>query len=354
MIASVNQFYLPFWVCLIWLSGSFLVDAFSTNKCDHDRLADEVRKLTTCTEKSLAKQVDEFLKNYKEQMKANDNVYDVAQGCEMIKKMSEDLQPCSSTYLNECFDDKIVQLFQELESSFQTASFCNADFNPQSVVELQNDLESKMKSVLGTVPQDYFSSIIKTDKNCKSFNFLQSLNMENKECASAYQTTSRNIKELQAFFMGVGQFPKDFSLCSTIDNALDSCMVENRCFSEQEMDLIKDVLLVQYKIIMDTIISIKNNFGTVENMLESLGKTKIKIGDRVISEPGQTKKENIDWIAIFRSFNVNTAMKSNIAKMVETFINDYKTRDCQGKVNSGQHLKTPILLLIVCIFALFL
>ena len=138
--------------------------------------------------------------------------------------------------------------------------------------------------------------------------------------------------------------PGDLSCCSTFDAILNSCSIENSCFSQREMDFIKDVLKILYKMAMDAVVRTHNKFGGkgfgVRNALDMINSTKIKIGNHVKDMS----------VYILPESSRSTEIKSKIIDIGEDIIEDYKTKDCQGIVNSSQRLDAPRLLFIVLIF----
>ena len=330
---------------LIYLTNFRLVSGFSTEKCNHDLLADQVSNLLTCYDDLVNKYVDMLVKDYKEQMERNDNVYDTAKACKILEKMIADEKPCLSPLYEKCFDVKISKITDELFKS--ATSFCGTGMDPQKVSKLQNEVQKKLNSLVPTDPQSYFLSMVKTDKNinnCQMDMMLLGDLMKNQDCASAiyqfasaYQTATMSVFQVRMS----GKMPEDFYMCSTIDNTLNSCSVENRCYSQQEMNLMKDVLRNYYKTLMDIIVAIKRNFGTVEKMLELIRKTRINVG---VGEQQVIPQQQLDMLA---SFSVNEDMETNINNMIDIIIHDYESRDCQGKVNSGPRLDAPGLLLVV-------
>ena len=161
--------------------------------------------------------------------------------------------------------------------------------------------------------------------------------MENQNCQSAYLSI---LEESNA----ASYMPGVLSFCSTFDTILNSCSIENSCFSQREMDLIKDVLKILYKTAMDTVVRAHNMFGGkgfgIRNALDMISSTKIKTGNRVKN------------IGVYIPLQIlrDTGIKSKIIDIGEDIIEDYKTKDCQGIVNSSQRLDAPRLLFIVLIF----
>ena len=322
---------------LIYLTNFRLVSGFSTGKCNHDMLAGQVRSLLSCYDDVINKYVDILVKDYKEQMERNDNVYDTAKACKIFEKMIANTKPCLSSLYEKCFDDKISKIVDELFNTI--TSFCGTGLDPQKIAQLQNELQGKLNSLVPMDQQSSFASMVKTDKNidnCQMDMMLLGDLMKNQDCASAYQTATKTVMQVQRS----GKMPEDFSMCSTIDNTLNSCSVENRCYSKQEMDLMKDVLRNYYKTLMNIIVVIKRNFGTVEKMLELITKTKIDVGGRVQQVIPQQQ------LYMLKSFYGNEEMKTNINNMIDIIIHDYESNDCQGKVNSGPRLDAPGLLLV--------
>ena len=83
-------------VCLlIILTTVWITNGLSTTKCDHDQLSKEVEKFTSCLNSELSEFVDQFLKNYKEQLTAKNNSYDLNKGCPVLQKHSGNVEQCA-------------------------------------------------------------------------------------------------------------------------------------------------------------------------------------------------------------------------------------------------------------------
>ena len=81
----------PMFYCLIVLTHGlgYFPSAYglAIDKCDHDKLSNAVSKLISCSGKIVDKYLEEFLKEYDAQLKANSNTFDVANVEGIIQKI---------------------------------------------------------------------------------------------------------------------------------------------------------------------------------------------------------------------------------------------------------------------------
>ena len=101
----------PMVYCLIILIlelGYFpLAHGLTIDKCDHDKLSDAMSKLFSCSGKIVDKYLEEFLKEYDAQLKANSNTFDLAKVDGIIQKINDDEQTCAIDFSKTCFSGKM-------------------------------------------------------------------------------------------------------------------------------------------------------------------------------------------------------------------------------------------------------
>ena len=97
--------------CLLMiLTTTWIANGLSIKKCDHDQFANQVEQFTSCLNLELSGLVDQFLKDYKAQVRANNNSFDLKKECPVIQKHTDNVAKCTVSLTSSCFDDKITDL----------------------------------------------------------------------------------------------------------------------------------------------------------------------------------------------------------------------------------------------------
>ena len=95
---------------LIILTTVWIINGFSTKKCNHNQLSDQLGKFTSCLNLEFLELVGQLLKDYKSQLKANNNSYDLTKGCPVIQKHSDNVAKCAMSLTSSCLDANITNL----------------------------------------------------------------------------------------------------------------------------------------------------------------------------------------------------------------------------------------------------
>ena len=338
MAGKINTLYVVvIFVFLISSIDFFGTNGFSTKKCNHDQFKNQYLKLLSCQTGVLNKYVDMLVNDYKEQIETN-GIYDLAKPCQIYKRMlNVNGSSCLSAYYGECFDNKFAKM------GFELLSPCFAVYDTGSNIQnirWENGYYQHSTAQAETALKRYLN-FDKNMKNCRMETYFWILVPElgkNQNCQSAIHEASNAM----SWSMPI---PGDLSFCSTFDAILNSCSIENSCFSQREMDLIKNVLKILYKTAMDAVVRTHNKFGGkgigVRNALDRINSTKIKIGNHV---------KDMSVYILTGYLRRSTEIKSKTIDIYENIIEDYKTKDCQGIVNSSQKLDNPRLHFMFLVF----
>ena len=96
---------------LIILATVWITNGFSTKKCDHNELSDQLRQFTSCLNSEFLDLVDELLKDYKGQLSANKRLsYDLKKGCPALQRHADHIEKCTVSLTSSCLDDKVTDL----------------------------------------------------------------------------------------------------------------------------------------------------------------------------------------------------------------------------------------------------
>ena len=315
---------------LIGLACCWIVDGFHTDKCPHDKLATQAKRFITCMHKSLVESTEHLLTDYRNQITANNFVYNATNGCQIFMGSLIEIKECSTTYLGQCFDNHPTKLQNDMFDSL--TQICETNFDSDKLEDWAKNFNHKLKnseiaklniSEVQTFLADFDKEdVVKNDRNCSEKEWEHSFEsgLENKEC----ETTLEQF--LVAFYSPQLELdvPTDMSLCTAMANVLGSCVKGNSCVSKREVELFHQLVWMAYQIPMDMLIKVKDTFGNLQHLDEKLDLTTFKFGKTEIAPQDEGsalgKLENLI-----------------VLHVIDGFIDDYDTHACRALVSHGLH-----------------
>ena len=326
---------------LVSLATIWITNGFSTEKCDHSQLSEKLQQLTTCFGTELSNLVDQLLKDFKEQVNANNNSYDLKKGCPAITSHSDNVKNCAIALASSCLDGKTTDLMKHVFKA--TSILCNNllyiikppgtwhTHGYQPPQELKNwivEFENQLK-LWDPNPLVAFTNLVELDKKCNQQTIASTYQkMDTTKCAIA----ADNL--ISPFKMYVnGQISQNVAVCTALDNLYESCVVENDCVSSQEIELIKKVAWRIYPLLMNTLVKIKDSFGGMKETIDVIGRTTFMLENKKVWGSLDSEMKN----SSFRS-----EIKSRIGGIGSKVIDDFENQKCQTKIaqqsgNSGQN-----------------
>ena len=369
------------WCLLTAIANFWMINGFSTDKCSHDKLADQIEEMITCLDTALPKSVDQVVKAFQSHLATNNNVFELIYGCKdvnPIKQLAKNAKNCAVSNSISCFNETWPQTYKTYKLTRLT-NLAKDILNTPSILcdELETmeknrdgglDKQSRRLEAIRWIldPFDAFTTLLELDKQCTP----QKLLAEISKVSKCQNETEHNLT-FQFEKLLDDQMPQDGSVCLSLDNALETCFIENDCISNQEMDLIKRIERVLYQISMKTVAKIRDNFGNAQALFDKLGEISFKVGKRELPNPfkpigdhnqihsraeygydseydsdgedymdyeedygedyGEDYEEDymdlIEWI---------TSDPKKPSTIVENMINDFKATKCQEKIHSMQ------------------
>jgi len=318
---------------LIILTTIWITNGFSTKKCDHNQLSDQLEKFVSCLDWEFLELVDELLMDYKSQVKATNNSYDLKNGCPVLQKHADHVEKCAVSLTSSCLNDKTTDIVKFLFE--YVCILCeNVEYaihpvrDPSLLPKKVKDWGAKSERMLDTNPwlQDPLAaliSLVKPDKKCnerKSGVVL--MNMQ-----SCWITSSR--ARMDPF--GKNPIPQDVAICSRLNYISESCGVENDCFSSQEMELIKKSTWRIYSMLMNTAVKIKDSFGGSNKAIDAIAKTSFMSGNEKFFGPLNSEIVNFK------------KDKSTYGMIADRAIDDFENKKCKETVSkqiAGTETKT--------------
>ena len=315
-------------LCLLMiLTTVWITNGLSTTKCDHDQLSNEVEQFTSCLNSELSEFVDQFLKNYKEQVTAKNNSYDLNKGCPVLQKHSGNVEKCAVSLTSSCLDDKATELVKQ---GFKgTDILCE---NLQIFIE-QGDVSLQPKEVRNwghDTDQQFrrsgLTSLVELDKKCNGTTIGSAFHKIYTCVLPNYYSIYGNIYSMTSS----GQIPQHTPICSSLDNLFKFCAVENDCISSREMELIKHVAWRMYQTFMNTAVKIKAAFGSSKNAIDEISKTSFMYGNEQHIGPLDSEIREED--------------RNKYGMIADRVIDDFEGKKCKEIVaeNSGTNQTYPI------------
>ena len=358
------------WCLLTVIANFWMVNGFSTDKCSHDKVADQIGEMITCLDTALLETVDPVVKAFQSHLASNNNVFELIHGCKdvnPIKKLADNIKNCAVSNSISCFNETWPQTYKTYKLTRLT-NLAKEILNTPSILcdELETmeknrdgglDKQSRRLEAIRWIldPFDAFTTLLELDKQCTP----QKLLAEISKVSKCQNETEHNLT-FQFEKLLDDQMPQDGSVCLSLDNALETCFIENDCISNQEMDLIKRIERVLYQISMKTVAKIRDNFGNAQALFDKLGEISFKVGKRELPNPFKPigdhnqihSRAEYDYDSEFYSeydsdlvdyekdymdlIEWITSDPKKPSTIVENMINDFKATKCQEKIHSMQ------------------
>ena len=311
------------------LACCWIVDGFHTDKCPHDKLATQSKRFIKCIHKSLEESAEHLLTDYRNQITANNFVYNATKGCQIFMGSLIELKDCRTTFLGQCFDNYPTKLENEIFDSL--THICETNFNSEKMVDWGKDLGHKLKNSTINEIQTFLAAVdkedvVKSDSNCSEEEWEHSFedDLESKQCEITRQEF--NV----AFYSPLLALdvPIHMSLCTAMANILGSCIKGNSCVSKREVELIHQLIWMAYQIQMDMLIKVKDIFGDLQHLDEKLDRTTFQFGRTEIAP----RDKGSNWEEIENLI---------VLHLMDGIVNDYETHACKALVSHGLHDLNP-------------
>ena len=269
-----------FCVILIWsIANIKLLSALQTPYCNHHRFESRLMKTLSCLENA----------NREIGLGSERNI-----GCDDIDKVHS----CTIDNIGTCFNEDIKNdLATILEMAKMeiagNGSLIKKHLNPMSDINLTcerftgPDKARVMNNAMALVQKysqnlrnpKFLDSIITLDNKCSFEDLIDSFGeLPQSPCVE------RNLMDVLLIFkevteiknLGLNQRSNNFgnlqspsSLCKEINEILN-CVKPNECFSAQEVQLVKKLVLTMYKMLLKSVIKITDKSGGIDKVIDSL------------------------------------------------------------------------------------
>jgi len=260
------------------LACTQLVHGFATTNCEHDQLVTQIKELLKCHQKNEDKFIDESEDIIKELIQNDQNSNFDDDLCPLVQKFARKEILCVNSLAETCFEQKIAGLVSEASSVFEgdcdTGPRGSGPINQKNLQTFMN----KVESTIGRSPAsiNYVVSKITFDKQCSLEERMNAFYKGSIECVMKkygnYGNNGRN--DIQ----NSGP-PSPIPKCNTIMEMLTSCSNSNDCFSQQEMDLVRDTVFTIYQMTMEKAAKLMKKFDGIGDSQEQLEWVKAAVKD---------------------------------------------------------------------------
>ena len=314
---------------LIGLTCCLIVDGFHTDTCPHEKLATQSKRFIKCIHKSLVESTEHLLTDYRNQIDANNYVYNATKGCQIFMGSLIELKECRTTYLGQCFDNYPTMLENKIFDSL--THICETNFDSDKLEDWGEELEHKLENTTISEVQTFLADfdkedVLKSDHNCSEEEWEHSFkdDLDSKQCEVTRQEFSVAFESPLIELV----IPIHMSLCTAMANVLGSCVKENSCVNKQEVELIHQLLWMAYQIPMDMFIKVRDAFGSLQDLDEEIDKTTLQFGLTVIPPHG-------------KGSDSDNYQNKIVNHLMESVIDDYETHACRALVSHALHELDP-------------
>ena len=286
---------------------------FATPRCDHDQLAPAVGNMMTCETNIWNKYLKKMLKQFKD-VTGGGKPIDLVEGCKLVNEMRIEAKTCPLNFARLCLPDYIENFVDKIHDAIQFECDC-----------MTTDLEclpglAKIKGIVQSLLQS-----CKEDENCPEKLFITDKTCKPVELVGAVKNSLPCLTkpflpfpfEIIKYFNGFGSLDK-VTVCTAIRKVLDECFNENACYSQREMEMIRNMVATVYHRGMGSLVIVTDEFGTAADFLEPLNDIIMKLLEFLIK---------IEVLP-----NSVTAVISNSKKVLflyDHIIEDYKSNECK-------------------------
>ena len=295
----------------------------ATSKCSHRKLSNKMIKMSKCTDRHVNQYSEELFGGYKDNLDENGKVVDLTMGCRIHNKHFEKTKECYLDLVDTCLPRWVSPWFSKVLDATELNCDCpltESDpcflINVQGLMGAAKDLTDHAESVkldLG----EYLLSYIVFDQPCDfSFRLNTTLAQMQPCVISEYEALGQPIYE---YIAGRSMDLSGVSPCTAMRNILDQCFGENQCVSGQEMRLVRNVVATIYKRVMETLVQIEDEFGSLANFVTSHVNSTFKWHQHEIHF-NNLAQINMSDVYVQRAFEVASHV-----------IADYKNEGCRNK-----------------------
>lgn len=323
-------------------------ERFGTAKCNHNQLATAIATVSTCETENWLKYVQNMLKNYKDETSSG-KTFNLKTACEITNAIAiTEGKECPVNFANSCLPNYVAPALEAMYDGLILNCSCTLDMMKDGSCTIvdENLLQTE------TLEVQKLNETCQKDQSCPGelFEF-------DKECTEAQRDEamdqllpcfmgpfSQYSQAIETYFNNGGSLG-NVSPCKTMKNVLDQCFVETSCFSQQEMNVIRNLVAMLYHKAMRSWTLVTDEFGNVTNFVDSNNDLTLQWYDfnltlpTIVDVSDPTTKKVLDLADhIIEDYNAEYCM--NNQRVFETMARDLQSQMSTEAVETTSKMHT--------------
>ena len=270
---SIVEVFLPVAVLLIAAQVAKIngrnSERFGTVQCNHNQLATAIATVSTCETENWLKYVQNMLKNYKDETNGG-KTFNLKTACEITNAIAiTEGKECPVNFAKSCLPNYVAPAFEAMYDGLILNCSCSLKDGSCTVYD-QNLMQTETLEVqkLGESCQKDPScpnDLLKFDKICTETQRKEAMGQLLPCFMGPFTQYSQAIEN----YFNYGGSLGNVSPCKTMKNVLDQCFVETSCFSQQEMNVIRNLVAMLYHKAMRSLTLVADELGNLTEFVDS-------------------------------------------------------------------------------------
>ena len=328
------------------------IDGFITNKCNHEQLTSALREMDKCYINVVNFYIHKLSSIPSGGKDKKNSLFKDARSCNLPKKAKRRQSVCVQRFIRTCFGEEILKLFSEDLIKFKEKSekcktpslkVSGREKNRKTFTSTETSQISQIQK-----NKNYLVSNIHFDKKCDGNQRLKSIAI-NFSCA---RKNSQTLMSSIALFQHTN--PRSLPFCNTVSKVFQRCFKPTSCFSEQEMNFIREFISIHIRMAMEVLLNTYKNMGSLEN-LKHLSYFMTNMSYNLTSYHSSYPVKAHQRMSTWRSRKEKGASEKMYENIIGLILQDYDTGDCRHTLQqtsvsstSSSLLNTTWITFIVC------
>ena len=244
-----RAFHNLFVVVLVFVTTCVAVKGFHTEQCDHQSLALNVKSAAICIDKVQLASVEDIIESAHDEA-TQEKGLELHSLLRIAQTSGSGVVKCMDVFLRDCFQTDItgfiVQVISEIMVPRPRSKWINSE-----LVYASPDGFAEWDVTLWRFVDFHF------DKECPFREFSRLINEELIDCFSAP-------------FSGPDSISSKYTLCDLVTFGISSCTGASRCFSVQELSLLRALVATMHNMAMKGLVRLNEKFGNFSLTLNAL------------------------------------------------------------------------------------
>ena len=312
---SIVEVFLPVAVLLIATQIAKIngrnSERFGTAQCNHNQLATAIATGSTCVIENSLKYVQNMLKNYKDETNGG-KTFNLKTACEITNAIAiTEGKECPVNFAKSCLPNYVAPALEAIYDGSILNCGCSLKDGYCTVYDGRaTDLAFLQLTEFCQKDPNCPVELFKFDKICTGTQREEAMK---KLLPCFMDPFSQYTQAIDNYFKNGGSLG-NVSPCKTIKNILDQCFVETSCFSQREMNLIRNLVAMLYHKAMTSLNLVADEIGNITEFVASHNDLTLQWYDLNFTLPTMV--------------NVSEPFTKKVINLAEHIIKDYNANYC--------------------------